>query len=270
MSMMGRPFDVLWWDIATYNTSTSTSFIPPSWYINDLFFKDDWLKLYVTASNWMVYEYHLSTPWDITTKTLWNSYNPWITFSYWLFLNTDWTKFYISDWGSDVIKQYSMSVPYNLSTASYDSKFINWWAYIAWDIYFKQDWLKLYLFNYYNDNIEQYNLSVAWDISTAVYSQSISTRWAAQQWHNWLFFRYDGKKAYTYWSRNIEPNNAEPLSLQQYNLSTAWDISTMTFEKFITIWTTVSDRAWMFINQDWNRIYMTWWSASNTIKTYFL
>ncbi len=149
---------------------------------------------------------------------------------------TDGTKMYVNSnasGSSAIVYQYSLSTPWNVSTASYDSKSYNSTSTNsqAWNLYFKPDGTKLFLVaatSGQSTSIFEHALSTAWDISTASYS-SRSYNLANQGVSAYgVHFKPDGK---VLWS-----TTGNDSQIFQYNLSTAWDISTIsynsTFMKF--------------------------------------
>ena len=88
------------------------------------------------------------------------------------------------------------------------------------DVSFKPDGLKMYILGFDQNNVHEYNLSSAWNISTAVFLQSFSV--AAQDTYPFgLSFKPDGTKMYVIGDLNE--------TVHEYNLSTAWNISTAVF-----------------------------------------
>lgn len=196
------------WDISSMSYSgiflNVLSVVPnPTW----IFFKPDWTKMYVLClSNRICYQYSLSSAWDVSTA----SYDG-VSFSVssqqgtprQIFFKPDWTKLYLI-WNSPTrIHQYSLSIAWDVSTASYDNVFFS----ISQDtaplsFFFKPDWTKLFIVWNTNDTFFQYSLSIAWDISTTTYdsvSFSVSTQDTAPYS---IWFKDDWTKMYMLWSTN--------------------------------------------------------------------
>jgi sugar lactone lactonase YvrE len=76
------------------------------------------------------------------------------------------------------------------------------------------------------DEINEYNLSTAWDISTASFVQLFSVS-GQESLATGLEFKPDGTKMYIVGSNGDEIN--------EYNLSTAWDISTASFVQLFSV-----------------------------------
>lgn len=218
------------------------------------FYRADWLKLYVVwLSNDRVYQYTLSTAWDITSAT-YDSLSFWVSpqtsSPYWMFFKDDWTKMYIT-WGN-FIYQYTLSTAWNVSTASYDSISHNFGAQESnarW-FYFSNDWLSLYII-LDNADIYQYNLWTAWQISTISYTWNSKTISSESQSY-WIYLKDDLSRMYTVWQTN--------RIVYQYTLSTPWDISTATYDN-VNFLTDESVPRSISFKDDFSKFYVIWTSG---------
>jgi len=85
---------------------------------------------------------------------------------------------------------------------------------------FKPDGTKMYIFG--TQDVTQHTLSTAWDLSTASYD-SVFHNFASQGTNGYsVFFKPDGTKMYY-----LEITNDR---IYQYSLSTAWDLSTVSYD----------------------------------------
>ena len=133
----------------------------------------------------------------------------------------DGTKFYITCIATDKVYQYSLSTAWDVSTASYDSKFFSTTGQESTGmggIRFNTTGTKMYLSGTDTEGVYQYSLSTAWDVSTASYdnvSLDVSNEMTSTIG---LDISSDGTKVYI----------ISPISdlIYQYNLSTAYDLST--------------------------------------------
>jgi sugar lactone lactonase YvrE len=139
-------------------------------------FKSDGTSAYVGSTSGVIYQYTLSTPWDISTASYASkSFNPsaQTTGSYGFALKEDGNSLYISSFSANTLYQYTLSTPWDISTASYASKSMvgGGGSSLMCGVFFKSDGLKLYILNYTSNGstVDQYTLSTAWDISTATY-----------------------------------------------------------------------------------------------------
>jgi hypothetical protein len=190
------------WDIST-SSYDSVSFDPTGQVPNPyaLEFANSGSKMYIQDYYGPVYEYTLSTAYDLSTASYSsNSYDPTEVFTqgYGVIINPDGTKFYALSATEDAVFQYSLSTAYNISTASYDSKTLSLATQdgTPYDITFNNDGKILFVMGNVNDTVFQYNLSVAYDISTGSYS-GISFSVASQEDNPVaVCFKPDGTKMY--------------------------------------------------------------------------
>jgi hypothetical protein len=141
-----------------------------------------------------------------------------------VFFKPDGTKMFISGGTNSSIFQYSVSKPWNINSASYDSVSFSFAAQDTsiQSVFFKDDGTKMYAVGITNDSVFQYSLSSAWDLSTASYdsiSFSVASQDATPQS---VFFKPDGTKMYVAGFQND--------SVFQYSLSSAWDLSTASYD----------------------------------------
>jgi len=130
----------------------------------------------------------------------------------------DGTRMYLAENNTGHIKQYLLSTPYDVSSASLEHDKTGA-GYIASDIYLSDD--GLHYFEGGDDGskyvIKMHTLSTPWDISTATYTGQGNL---AQAGRSAFTFSTDGTKIY------IVGNNTD---LSQYDLGTAWDVTTAVY-----------------------------------------
>jgi sugar lactone lactonase YvrE len=213
------------WNISTASYLQNFSVAAQDTVPTGLFFKPDGLKMYVIGStNDAVYEYTLSTAWNISTASYLQNFSVAAqeTTPQGVFFKPDGLKMYVIGSIGDDVNEYNLSTAWNISTASYLQNF----SVVAQDttpngVFFKPDGLKMYVIGSSGDAVYEYNLSTAWNISTASYLQNFSI--AAQQTiPTGLFFKPDGLKMYVIGLSGID-------AVYEYTLSTAWDISTASY-----------------------------------------
>jgi lipopolysaccharide export system protein LptA len=133
-----------------------------------------------------------------------------------VFFKSDGTKMYINGNNNASVFQYSLSKPWNPSTATYASQDS------MEAIFFKDDGTKMYLIGNTNDVVYQYSLSSAWNLATASYD-SVSFSVAGQYTDiRSLFFKPDGTKMYV--------TGTSSTLISQYSLATPWNLSTASFD----------------------------------------
>ena len=140
------------------------------------------------------------------------------------FIKPDGTKVYVCNYSNRKVFQYSLSTAWDISTATYDSKFGNTATQTATGLIsasFKSDGTKMYALDYsgYGRGLYQYTLSTAWDVSTISYDSVVFTDAAVTNTDKGnVFFKPDGTKFY------IQSYASDTIT--EYNCSTPWDIST--------------------------------------------
>jgi hypothetical protein len=194
----------------------------------DIQFKTDGTKFYIVgSSNDAIFQYSLSTAWDVSTasyesKSL--SISGQETSPYSLRFKPDGTSVYVLGQGNDTIYQYDLTTAWDISTGSYASKSFSVASQdaAARGLHFKPDGTKVYIAGNTNDTVFQYSLSTAWDISTASYD-SVSFSFSSQTTNpTALFFKPDGTEMFILGGFNS-------ASVYKYTLSTAWDLSTASY-----------------------------------------
>lgn len=141
-----------------------------------LFFKPDGTKLYVgdTVVAETVFQYTLSTPWNIVTASYdgvsFNT-NSIVTVMSDIFFKPDGTKLYVLDDGANHIRQFTLSTPWNVGTASYDSVTASVTAQSTYTYGFaiSTDGDKVIVVDGVSNTVFQYTLATPWDMSTLSY-----------------------------------------------------------------------------------------------------
>ena len=261
------------WDATTISHTANYIFTNDGDYtLRSIMFSSDGTKWWAVGTQDELRQYSLSTPWDITTSSYDNvllNLQKFADYPEAIALNSEETNIYFAKdgkvWQFDIsssaktldlstgnvfevtptsdlqIKLSNPSDSGTLSTAtlvlnsgisnlsvdsmSYDNKSFDTSTETAEpsDIYFSSDGTKMFIFDdlYTNNHVFQYDLTTAWDVSTAEYNNvSLSltdvTQLEAGQ------FSADGTKMYI--------SEAGLQDILQYTLSTAWDISTASYD----------------------------------------
>jgi DNA-binding beta-propeller fold protein YncE len=240
------------WDVTTASYVQNFSVLTQESFVEGIFFKSDGTKFYIVGTtNDSVYQYDLSTAWDVSSAsysypaTRYFSVRTEDTSPSGLFFKPDGTKMYVL---GDDVNEYDLSTGWDISTASYLQLF----SVAAQDteptgIFFKPDGTKMYVVGTSGDAVNEYSLSAAWDISTASYVQNFSV--AAQDSNpQALFFKPDGTKMY------ISGDAGEDII--EYDLSTAWDISTASYLQNFSIIAEDNNATGLFFKPDGTKMYI--------------
>jgi sugar lactone lactonase YvrE len=215
------------WDVSTASYD-SISFPGPDSNSRSIFFKPDGTMVYVLGGSVdRVYQYTLSTAWDLSSYSYARLFYVGNQDSVpaGIFFKPDGTEMYMVGTSTDTVYQYNLSIPWNLSTASYDSVSFDVGSQDdnPYSIFFKSDGTKMYMVGVSTDRVYQYSLNSAWDFSTIstynpsyTYNTGFSDLWD-------LTFKSDGTKMYLVSSDGDK-------KIFQYSLSTAWDSTTASYD----------------------------------------
>ena len=188
-----------------------------------LTFKPDGSKLFITSATDDIFEYTLSTPWNIDTASFSQSFDLQSTQTdlEGHFFRSDGLKMYTVGSGLSAVREFDLSVAWDISTLNYQQDFaVNSEETAAEDLFFSTDGSQMYVLGSDNDAVHEYALSTAWDISTASFTQSFSV--ATQEFVPvGLFFRPTGATMFVIGTNGDDVN--------EYSLSTPWDVSTASY-----------------------------------------
>lgn len=220
-----------------------------------LWFKPDGTKMYIAgAQGDDIGEYDLSTAWDVTTASWQQAYSisSRTSLPSGVCFKPDGTAFYITDYTNDCISQYSLSTAWDVSTASYTNKATGIIDANPRGPYFKSDGTKLYCVGAGGDRVYEFDLSTAWDVSTAgTASQTFSVS-AQTTVPTYFFFKSDGTRMYVCGYGGSDEEN-----IYQYDLTTAWDISTASYSKALNVAQAVTSTYALHFKPDGTRLFVT-------------
>lgn len=232
-----------------------------------IFFKDDGLKMYVLGNDGGdVNQYALTTAWDVSTASFVQAtvVSGQDSSPEAIFFKEDGLKMYMLGSNADEVNEYSLGTAWDISTLSFVRVFDITATSGATPrgLFFKPDGLKMYVLEEVTDKIYEYNLSTAWDISTLslVQSKSVSNESTTP---DGVFFKPDGLKMY------FVPSNGAS-TVYEYDLSTAWDISTLTPAASFVINSLDRDTYALFFKPDGTKMYVTAGLGTGHIKEYNL
>jgi sugar lactone lactonase YvrE len=221
---------------------------------NGIYFKFDGTKMYVIGTlNAKVYQYSLSTPWDLSTAT----YDG-VSFSIASqsvggfavhFKKDDGTKMYALATTANRVYQYSLSTPWDISTATYATKSFSFAGQdAAKGMFFKSDGSKVYMVGDFADSVWQYSLSSPWDISTASYD-TVTVSVAGQDTApTGLYINDDGDELY------ITGDSSN--SVHKYTLPTPWVLTGMTLDSSASVASQDTAPSDLFFKYDLSKMYL--------------
>lgn len=222
----------------------------------------------VDSSDRRVYQYYLSTPWDVTTA----SYTGASYYFVYEFTNPtgilwkpDGTKFWLhdtSDWS-----QYSCWSPWNVGTASLEFSYIE--PNGAYCSFFDSNGLNLYIGQTTNFRVSHYSLAIPYDISTATLVNTVELKTMSylsqDNTAKGLWFSNDGGKMFVMGQTSGR--------IYQYNLDIAWDVTTATWSNevnyFIGYISPGSNSTSLYFKPDGTKFFVSTTSSPAGVLQYF-
>jgi len=265
------------WDVDTYTHHAYIKYISSqTTNPRGITFNPDGTKMYIVgADNDTVFQYTLTTPWDILTASYADKSKyigdqetdaKGVTFS------PDGTKMYIVGYVNDTVYQYTLLTEWDVSTAEYadKSKDVSSQNTEPTGVTFSPDGAKMYIVGSVNETVFQYALTTAWDVLTASYADKSKDVGSQETNPRDVTFSPDGTKMYI-----VGLDNGR---IFQYTLTTPWDVSTAEYadkskyigdhEKNLTGVTFSSDGTKIYtVGYDMDRVYQytlaTAWTKTN-------
>ena len=250
------------WDVSTASFTQSFSTNSEDATPEGLFFKSDGSTMYVVGDQKDdVYEYALSTNWDVSTASYTRAKslkkNP-----RGVFFKSDGSRLFVATSFEDAVYQYDLSTNWNISTASYTLPTSDVFSVASQeanpqDVVFKTDGSKMYIVGTSGDDVNEYDLSTDWDVDTASFSQtfSVATQETAPAG---IAFKSDGSKMYILGNAGDDVN--------EYNLSTAWDVSTASYNQNFSVSCQDNIPRGLAFKTDGTKMYMTGNQYSNVYE----
>jgi DNA-binding beta-propeller fold protein YncE len=221
---------------------------------SDVSINPDGTKMYLLGSNNRnVYQYTLSTAYDLSTAS-YDSVSFLVgsqeTAPKGFYFKPDGTKMYVVGTTSDSVFQYSLSTAWDLSTTSYDSVSfsVSSQSSAPYGLTFKSDGTNFYISDAASNDIFEYTLSTAWDLTSTSYTQSFDASSGGTETSQEVAFKSDGTAMYV-----LDGFNRE---LEEYALSTAWDISTASFVQSFNMASEDTNPTGITFNYDGSKMYM--------------
>ena len=217
-------------------------------------FKSDGTKMYVLngSADFKLYQYSLSPAWDISTASYDSVYahvtgSDMTSISNW---KSDGTKFFATDgYGSyGRIIEYTASTAWDISTLSAASTLTPSSAQKKpQGIYVKPDGTQLITVNTVYDRVYNYDMSTPWSVSTASYGGNSTDGF-------FVGYQVTNPVGVTFNSSGTKMFIHSPTNIYQYTLSTAWDVSTSSYDNVNkSVTGSIKDSQW---KTDGSKLYL--------------
>jgi len=198
---------------------------------NGIFFRPDGLKMYMAGNdNNAIFEYDLTTAWDISTLVINDSLS---ISSQTISPSGIWFKqdglimlMSGNESGNEQIFQYDLSTAWDITTAVFDDSFdVEANSANPFNVTFKPDGYTFYVGNTVNDDVVRYDLTTPWVVTTASFTEVFAPTEVSEV--QGVGFRLDGMVMYV--------TDTDSNYFFEYLLSTPWDITTAEFQSELSV-----------------------------------
>ena len=153
--------------------------------------------------------------------------------SFALEVTSDGSKFYTIDYDSDLIYQWTMASPWDLtSVTNTGTYYIGQHLTNAFALVMTHDGKKVYVTGYDSDKISEFVLNTPFDITTAYWTGNQISTSSQTDYPRSLILSSDGSKLY------LKGNNL--TQIYEYSMSSAYDLSSAIYTRTITLVTPVN------------------------------
>lgn len=213
------------WDITTMEDSKQVFTSTPNGSIYDIEFNADETKMFLFDVYFPIYSFTLESAFQISSLSDGGEIdiNGQEANVEGVFFKPDGLKMYIVGRSNDTVYGYTLSTAWDLSTASYTGEQLSVSAQETspYGLFFSDDGTKMYVLGTGSDTVYQYTLSTAWDVTSGSYSGKAKSVSSESTTPIAFAMSDDGTKLYVVQSGG---------TIYQYTLSTAWDMSTATYD----------------------------------------
>ncbi len=198
--------------------------------VRDVKFNTNGTKMFMLGrANDSVYEYTLTTAWDVATLVYVDALDIGVVDSTTgdnaansIEFNTDGTKLFVLGQGQDLVNEYALATGFDISTASFTQSFdISSQELLPYGLAFNNDGTKMFICGWAGDDINEYTLTTGFDVSTASFVDSFSVA-SENIKPSAVQFDSDGTTMY------VLRGTGAPV-IQQYTLETGFDVSTAVY-----------------------------------------
>jgi len=249
-----------------YDVSSATFFqsfnvLPQGTQPLALTLKPDGSQLFISEEDSAdIDQYDLSTNFDVSTASFTQSFDvstqtgtpKGVDF------RPDGSQMYVLGRAVNTVFQYNLSTGFDISTASIDQSFdVGAQESSPRSVHIQPNGSRLYVGGGQSEAVLEYSLSTAFDVSTATFTQSLSTS-AQDQDPTGLFFSPDGTI--------LVVCGGVSSIIFRYSLSTAFDVSTATFEDSLDVSPQDQNNLGVTFKPDGTHMYLVGESRDNVYQ----
>jgi len=165
-----------------------------------------------------------------------------------LAFDTDGSKAYVIGISSELLKEYSLSTPFDLTSGTLlNTLSLNGQSDDPQSIVFNNSGSTMFIYSAAGKDVDEYDLSTAFDTSTSTYQATHSVNDQGGFVHE-IVFNTDGTKMY-----NTDSSNDR---IYEYNLATAYDISTKSLAGSLAVGTWETQPTSIAFNHDGTQLFL--------------
>lgn len=220
-------------------------------------------RLFTIGSNGDTIDHYSISNWDITTASYVReaSVAAYETIPNGLFFRSNGTRVYWVGSSSDAVYQSTLSTAWDISTAGTPTSFsVSSEETAPQGMFLDSSGTRMFIVGASSDSVHKYTLSTAWSVTSASFSQSFSVS-TQDGTPNGVHFKDDGTRMFVIGAVND--------SVYQYSLSTAWDLSTATYQKTFSVSAQEVGPQGVFFKDDGTFMYIIG-SNSDSVHSYSL
>ena len=238
---------------------------------NGLFFSPDGLNMYVSGTVGRdINQYTLGTAWNISTASYVRNFvlsTNQGTGVQGVFFRDNGTQMFIVENQRDTVWNYDLSTAWNISTASplQQAPTINYFSVLSQEgfpqgLFISPNGGDMYVTGSLGDDVNQYSLSTPWKVETASFVRTRSVS-AQETSPTGVFFSPDGLNMYIIGTAGDDIN--------QYSLSTAWNVSTTAFVRTFSVAARDTSPSDLYFRSDGLKLYFVG-TSSDSVHEYTL
>ena len=269
----GTPWDVTTLDADPFIPTDSVFFDPKPEIDSDpysIVWKDDGYKFYVLEDDGEVWQYSVPIAFDLRNASydgITKAPTELSSTCLGMYIGDSGTKLFILDTSNDLVYRYTMSTAWDLSTlvAPADHSYsVTAQETTPAALGFSDDGTKMYVYDSSDWTVSEYALTTAWDLSgTVTWNDSTSISTNSRNAGGQITFLSDGLTFYIRRDGAVTEN-----FVNQYDLSVAWDISTLSYTDQFSVNSETTAPAFVSVLPDGTRFWVGDLNSSNYIHQY--
>ena len=221
-------------------------------------FSNDGIKMFVVDdAGDAINEYDLDTPFDLSDVTFVHSFNVSSQDKYpaGMAFSNDGAKMFVVGWYDKDINEYTLSIPFNVTTAEFaHSFFVSLQESFPTGMAFSNDGAKMFVVGDGGNGIHEYTLSIPFNVTTAEFAHSFFVLKQDTQPHG-MAFSNDGAKMFV--------TGAAGNAIHEYNLTAPFSVSTAIHARSFDVSIQDTTPTGMAFSNDGTKMFVVGWDGKD-------